>query len=82
MNQLELEAGQGKKLAFRLISMKIWINLPDKAAGMRNSHCFKNMIQSHYVGIYKPKNFCRLKNKSVLQILELLVQQYSQNNYY
>lgn len=41
MYQLELEAGQGKKVVFMLISMKLWINLPGKAAGTGNSQCFK-----------------------------------------
>lgn len=69
----------GKKNAFMLISIKLWINLPDKAAGTRNSHCFKTRVQSLYAGI--PKNCCREKNNSMLQVLELLVQWYSQKLY-
>lgn len=50
MNQLELEAGQEKKK----ISMKLWISLPDKAVGPRNSHCFKtwfNHIMQGFINL-------------------------------
>lgn len=33
--------GKGKKIVFMLISMKLWINLPGKAAETGNSQCFK-----------------------------------------
>jgi len=60
--------------------MKRWINLPDKADGTSNLHCFKT-VQSLYAGIYTPKNCCRQKTNSILQVLGLLVEWYSQKIY-
>lgn len=41
MNQLELEAGQGKKNCFQAYQHETLDHLPDKAVGTRKCHCFK-----------------------------------------